>query len=159
MGGEHIANNCYYLSSNSRINCNKVTLDTIELWHQRLGHLNFHDLVKASRMEAIVDLPMIYQVDKGKCGPCQLGKQTRTPHKKTTCIFYFRNLELFHLDLMGPTRTASLGGKKYILVVVDDFSQYTQVILLREKSKAFDQAQILFKKIQNEQDCLIMNPQ
>jgi transposase InsO family protein len=40
-------------------------------------------------------------------------------------------------------------------MVVDDFSQYTYVILLREKLKAFDQAQILFKKIQNEQDCLI----
>jgi transposase InsO family protein len=39
--------------------------------------------------------------------------------------------------------------------VVDDFSRYTWVILLREKSEAFDQARILFTKIQNEQDCLI----
>ena len=59
------------------------------------------------------------------------------------------------MDLMWPTRTASLGGKKYILMVVDDFSRYTWVILLREKSEAFDQAQILFMKIQNEQDCFI----
>jgi transposase InsO family protein len=130
-------------------------LDTRELWHQRLGHINFHDLVKVSKTEAIVDLPKIHQVDKGKCGPCQLGKQTRTSHKKTTSIFTSRNLELLYMDLMGPTRKASLGDKKYILVVVDDFSRYTWVILLREKSEAFDQAQILFKKIQNEQDCLI----
>jgi hypothetical protein len=60
MGGEHTTHNCYYLSLNSQINCNKVTLDTRELWHQRLGHLNFHDLVKASKMEAIVDLPKIH---------------------------------------------------------------------------------------------------
>jgi transposase InsO family protein len=59
------------------------------------------------------------------------------------------------MDLIGPTRTTSLGGKRYILVVVDDFSRYTWVILLREKSEAFDQAWILFTKIQNEQDCLI----
>jgi len=52
------------------------------------------------------------------------------------------------MDLMGPTRTASLGGRKYILVVVDDFSRYTWAILLREKSDAFDAAQKLFKKIQ-----------
>jgi transposase InsO family protein len=60
------------------------------------------------------------------------------------------------MDLMGPTRTASLGGKKYILVIVDDYSQYTWVLLLREKSDAFEAAQRLFKIIQIEQKCPIM---
>jgi hypothetical protein len=59
------------------------------------------------------------------------------------------------MDLMGPTITASLGGKKYILVVVDDYSRYTWIRLLKEKSEAFDQATILFKQMQVEQDCLI----
>jgi hypothetical protein len=62
-------------------------------------------------------------------------------------ILTSRNLELLHMDLMGPTRIASLGGRKYILVIVDDYSWYTWVCLLREKSDAFDQAQKLFKKI------------
>jgi hypothetical protein len=66
-----------------------------------------------------------------------------------------RTLELLHMDLMGPTRTASLGGKKYILVVVDDYSRYTWIRLLKEKSKVFDQATILFKQMQVEQDCII----
>jgi hypothetical protein len=70
------------------------------------------------------------------CGPCQLGKQTRTAHKKTSGILTSRNLELLHMDLMGPTRTASLGGRKYILVVVDDYSRFTWAIVLREKSDA-----------------------
>jgi hypothetical protein len=48
---------------------------------------------------------------------------------------------------MGPIRIASLGGRKYILVVVDDYSQFTWTILLRENSDAFDAAQQLFKKI------------
>jgi transposase InsO family protein len=60
------------------------------------------------------------------------------------------------MDLMGPTRIASLGGRKYILVVVDDFSRYTWAILLREKSIVFYAAQHLFKKIQIEQNCQIM---
>jgi len=34
------------------------------------------------------------------------------------------------MDLMGPTRTGSLGGRKYILVVVDDYSRFTWAILL-----------------------------
>ena len=37
---------------------------------------------------------------------------------------------------MGPTRTKSLGGKRYIMVVADDFTKYTWVILLRSKSDA-----------------------
>jgi hypothetical protein len=59
------------------------------------------------------------------------------------------------MDLMGPAQTASLGGKKYILVVVDDYSRYTWINLLKEKSKVFVQATILFKRMQVEQDYLI----
>jgi hypothetical protein len=60
------------------------------------------------------------------------------------------------MDLMGPARTACLGGRKYILVVVDDYSWFTWVLLLQDKSDAFDAAQQLFKKIQIEQNCPIM---
>jgi hypothetical protein len=60
------------------------------------------------------------------------------------------------MDLMGPTRTASLGRKRYILVIVDDFSRYTWAIPIWEKYDAFDAAQHLFKKIQVEQNCQIM---
>jgi transposase InsO family protein len=96
------------------------------------------------------------KIGKGICGSCQLGKQTRAAHKKTSSIQTSRNLELLHMDLIGPTRTASLGGRRYILVIVDDFSLYTWAIPLREKSDAFDAAQHLFKKIQVEQNCQIM---
>ena len=61
-----------------------------------------------------------------------------------------RPLELLHLDLMGPTRTESLGGKRYIMVVVDDFTRYTWVILLRSKSDAPKYIEILCTRLQNE---------
>jgi len=60
------------------------------------------------------------------------------------------------MNLMGPTRTASLGGRKYILVVVDDYSRFVWALILQEKFDAFDSAQQLFKKIQIEQNCPIM---
>jgi hypothetical protein len=69
-----------------------------------------------------------------------LGTQTQAAHKKTLGILTSINLELLHVDLIGPTRTASLGGRKYILVVVDDYSRFTWALLLREKSDAFDAA-------------------
>ena len=50
---------------------------------------------------------------------------------------------------MGPTRTESLGGKRYIMVIVDDFSRYTWVEFLREKSEACEKLKILCKRLQN----------
>jgi hypothetical protein len=150
MGGERIADNCYGLPGltvDPQIFCNKATIDYSELWHQRLGHLNFTDMLKIASKDIVKDLPKMEKTGKGICGSCQLGRQTRAAHKKTSGIQTSRNLELLHMDLMGPTRTASLGGRRYILVIVDDFSRYTWAIPLREKSDAFDAAQRLLKKI------------
>jgi len=108
-------------------------------------------MFKIASKEVVKDLPKMKDTGKWVCGPCQLGKH-RTAHKKTSGILTSRNLELSHMDLIG---TSSLGGKKYILVIVDDYSLYTWV-LLWEKSNAFEAAQQLFKKIQIEQNCHIM---
>jgi hypothetical protein len=159
MGGERTAYNCYGLpglTTDPQIFCNIATIDDSELWHRRLGHLNFSDMLKIVGREIVKDLPKMEKTVKGICGSCQLGKQTRAAHKKTSGILTSRNLELLHMDHMGPTRTASLGGKRYILVIVDDFSRYSWAIPFRKKSYAFDAAQHLFKKIQVEQNCQIM---
>ena len=55
----------------------------------------------------------------------QLGKKTRSSHPKVNMVATSRPLELLHVDLMSPTRTESTGGKRYIMVVVDDFSRYS----------------------------------
>jgi hypothetical protein len=159
MGVERTAHNCYGLpglTADHQIFCNKATIDDSELWHQRLGHLNFTNMLKIANKDIVKVLPKIEKAGKGIRGSCQLGKQTRVAHKKTSGIHTSRNLELLHMDLMGPTRTASLCGRRYILVIVDNFSRYTWVIPLREISDAFDATQHLFKKIQVEQNCQIM---
>jgi hypothetical protein len=137
MGRERTADNCYGLPGltlNPQIICNKVAINDSELWHQRLGHLNFTDMLKIASKDIVKDLSKMEKTGKGICGPCQLGKQARAAHKKTLGMLTSRNLELLHMDLMGPTRTASLGGRKYILVVVDDFSRYTWVIFFFGKN-------------------------
>ena len=83
------------------------------------------------------------------CGPCQLGKQTKAKHPGTQTSVTSRPLELLHLDLMGPTRTKSLGGKRYIMVVVDEFTRY-MVILLRSNSDAPEHIEALCTRLQNE---------
>ena len=56
---------------------------------------------------------------------------------------------------MGPTRTESLGGKRYIMVVVDDFTRYTWVILLRSKSDAPEHIGALYTRLQNKKNMKI----
>ena len=75
------------------------------------------------------------------------GKQTKSPHKKTNIIGTTGCLEPLHIDLMGPSRIESLGGKRYIIIVVDDFSRYSWVGYLREKSEAFSTFKTLCLKI------------
>ena len=79
-----------------------------------------------------------------------LAKQTKLSHPKVNVIALSRLLKLLHVDLMGPTRVESLGGKRYIMVVVDDFSRYSWVEFLREKSKACEKMEKLCKRLQNE---------
>jgi hypothetical protein len=45
--------------------------------------------------------------------------------------------ELLHIDLVGPARVRSAGGKWYVLVVVDDYSRYAWVFFLEDKEETF----------------------
>lgn len=79
MGGEKTIDNYYGLpglTSQPHILCNKATVDDSELWHQRLWHLNFTEILKMASKEIVKDLPKMYKIGKRVCGPCQLGKQT-----------------------------------------------------------------------------------
>ena len=80
-------------------------------------------MAKVSKLEAVEGLPKFGKVEKTMCGVCQMGKQTKASHQKVNVIATSRCLELLHVDLMRPTRTKSLGGKRYIMVIVHDFSR------------------------------------
>ena len=90
-----------------------------------MGQASHKQLEKIFRCDAVVGLPKFEKIDKCICGPCQIGKQIKSKHSFVASVQTSRPLELLHIDLMGPARIQSLGGKKYILVVMDDFTRYT----------------------------------
>ena len=99
--------------------------EEVRLWHQKLGHLNMQGMKKAISLEAIRGIPKL-QITKGSiCGECQVGKQTRMSHPRLEHQGTSKVLELLHVDLMKPMQVASIGGKRYVLIVVDDFSRFT----------------------------------
>lgn len=86
------------------------------------------------------------------CKACNQGKQIRVQHKKVADIASRNILDLLHMDLMGPVQVESLNGKRYIFVLVDDFSRFTWVRFLKEKSEALDSFKILALQLQTEKE-------
>ena len=136
--------------------CNSIRLSNENLWHQKMGHASYKHLSIISKHESVLGIPKNSKVSNVVCGPCQLGKQTKAKHPRTQTSATSRPLELLHLDLMGPTRIESLGGKRYIMVVVDDFTKYTWVILLRSKSDVLEHIEALYTRLQNEKNMKIV---
>ena len=135
--------NCYGLVLNANIMCNNICLPNEHLWHQWMGHASYKHLSIVSKHESVLGIPKLSRMSNVVCGLCQLGKQTKAKHPGTQTSATSRPLELLHLDLMGPTRTESLGGKRYIMVMIDDFTRYTWVILLLSKPNALEHFEAL----------------
>nr|GFA72266.1 retrovirus-related Pol polyprotein from transposon TNT 1-94 [Tanacetum cinerariifolium] len=113
----------------------KTTSSQAWLWHRRLSHLNFDTINLLSKNDIVVGLPKLKFVKGHLCSSCELGKAKRmsfhtklTPNSK-------RRLQLLHMDLCGPMRVASINGKIYVLVIVDDYSRYTWTHFLRSKDE------------------------
>ena len=105
------------------------------LWHKRLGHASMHVISKLCQNDLVVGLPKL-SFDLNKvCDACVKGKHKKSFFKLKNCVFTSRPLQLLHIDLFGPTRITSLGGKSYGFVIVDDFSRYTWVLFLSYKNK------------------------
>ena len=153
--GVRIANTCYGITPSISNKCFSAKINQVDLWHQRLGHASHKQLEKISKCDVVIGLPKFEKIEKCICGPCQMGKQVKSKHPSITKVQTSRPLELLHIDLMGPARVQSLGGKKYILVVVDDFTRYTWVLLLRDKAEAPEKVIHLCKKLHVEKGTVI----
>ncbi|GKD59476.1 retrovirus-related pol polyprotein from transposon TNT 1-94 [Tanacetum coccineum] len=113
----------------------KATSSQAWLWHRRLSHLNFDSINLLSKNDIVIGLPKLKFVKDHLCSSCELGKAKRKSfHTKTTPISK-RRLQLLHMDLCGPMRVESINGKKYVLVIVDDYSRYTWTHFLRSKDE------------------------
>nr|GEW61215.1 retrovirus-related Pol polyprotein from transposon TNT 1-94 [Tanacetum cinerariifolium] len=72
------------------------------------------------------------------CSACAMGKSKKQPQKPKFEDTKQEKLYLLHMDLCGPMRVVNVNRKKYILVIVDDYSRFTWVKCLRSKDEALD---------------------
>ncbi|GJV16826.1 retrovirus-related pol polyprotein from transposon TNT 1-94 [Tanacetum coccineum] len=113
----------------------KATSSQAWLWHRRLSHLNFDTINLLSKNNIMNGLPKLKFVKDHLCSSCELGKAKRKSFHTKTTPSSKRRLQLLHMDLCGPMRVESINGKKYVLVIVDDYSRYTWTHFLRSKDE------------------------
>ncbi|GJW98069.1 retrovirus-related pol polyprotein from transposon TNT 1-94 [Tanacetum coccineum] len=121
------------------------------LWHRHLSHLNYGTLNKLAKDGLARGIPRLKFQKDHMCSACALGKSKKSSHQPKAEDTNQEKLYLLHMDLCGPMHMASINGKRYFLVVIDDYSRFTWVRFLRTKDEA---PEAIIKCIKNSQVCL-----
>ncbi|GJS20089.1 putative ribonuclease H-like domain-containing protein [Tanacetum coccineum] len=123
--------------------------DESNLWHRRLGHVNFKTMNKLVRGNLVRGLPLkLFEINQ-TCVACQKGKQHRASCKTKTVSSISQPLQILHTDLFGATFEKSLMKKIYYLVVTDDFSRFSWVFLLATKDETSEILKTFITCIEN----------
>nr|GEW08131.1 hypothetical protein [Tanacetum cinerariifolium] len=142
--GQSRGNNLYTLSLGDMIASSPICLlskaskTNSWLWHRCLSHLNFGVINHLARQGLVRGLPKLKFEKEHMCYACAMGKSKKKSHKPKSKDTNQEKLYLLHMDLCGPIRVKSVNGKKYILIIVDDYSRFIWVKCLRLKDKAPD---------------------
>jgi len=103
-------------------------------------------LNKLVSKDLVVGLPSIKFNGDKVCDACTRGKQARKSLKLKNCVSTTHPLELLHVDLSGPMRITSRGGKRYVLMIVDDYSRFTWTLFLASKDETFEKILVFLKR-------------
>ncbi|GJX23765.1 retrovirus-related pol polyprotein from transposon TNT 1-94 [Tanacetum coccineum] len=140
--------NLYEMASASLI-CLIARAISTKSWlrHQRLSHLNFDTINDLAKNDIVIDLPKFKYHKEHLYPSCEQGKSKKASHPPKHVPNSKQRLHCIHMDLGGPIRVESINRKRYILVIMDDYSCYTWVHFLRSKDEAQDVIKTFLKKI------------
>jgi hypothetical protein len=145
-----------FSSAQSSLRC-LISQSSSELWkwHRRLGNLNFDLLCRLSGLGLLRVLPLLKFESDLVCAPCRHGKMITASHSPVNSVMTEHPGQLLHIDTIGPSRIRSIGGKWYVLIIVDDYSRYSWVFFLESKDQVFEHFQLLALRLNNEHpNCL-----
>jgi hypothetical protein len=129
--------NVYILDAINRKKCLMGQINESWLWHKKMGHVNFENLVIINTKQVVRDMTKITKPSKTIYKQCHHGKLSRMSFKTkeyTIC----KPLELVHTDLCGPTRTKILQGENNFMLLIDYYTIITWVTFLKNKSEVFE---------------------
>ena len=106
---------------------------SLEQWHRRLAHCSPLTIQDMANKDLVDGLNLSETTVNGKCEDCILGRQTRRPFDGTT-EKELAPLDLVAFDLWGPSRVQSVGGKIYLMIIIDAGTSYKYGAYLHDKS-------------------------
>jgi transposase InsO family protein len=131
----------------------KVNINT---WHQRLGHLSERNLKKLLTNNMLNGLNFNHHEKLDHCDSCARGKQTRLKIAKTHSTPRSHHIgEVIHTDLGGPMEMPSIGGAKYYLTFLDDYSRMSFIYFIKEKSETFEKFKVFRSIFEKQNDVKI----
>ncbi|KAI3757928.1 hypothetical protein L6452_05472 [Arctium lappa] len=126
----------------------KASFQESWIWHKRLAHLNFKYMGRLVKHDSVRGLPVLRFQKDHLCQDFEKGKMKKASHKPKPEPCTSAILDILHVDLCGPMKTNSIGKKRYVLVIVDDYSRYTWVKFLKSKDETPEVLITLIKTIQ-----------
>ncbi len=129
--------NLYRLDSAPNIHNRALVTRKIELWHHRLAHISPRVILEMSNKNMVRGLDDVRSFESFHCSDCLAGKGHRSPIPRKSKTRASKLLELVHSDVNGPLETPSLGGARYFVTFIDDFSKWTFVYTMKQKSETF----------------------
>ena len=126
----------YYLQAQVVVSgeINAINKSDMDLWHLRLGHVSEAGL-KILAKKGVIKTEG--SANLKACEECVLGKSKKQPYgtgKHTS----EKPLDYTHSDIWGPSPVATIGGCRYFLTFIDDFSRKIWIYIMKEKSDTFD---------------------
>ncbi|RDX64511.1 hypothetical protein CR513_56922, partial [Mucuna pruriens] len=132
-------NNLYKINLLDLKNQNVTCLVSINndqwTWYEKLEHASLRIISKLKKHNLVRGLPsLMYKTDIGS-------------FKSKNIVSTSRPLELLHTNLFGPTKTASINGKYYGLVLVGYYSRWTWVMFLTHKDESFKVFSVFYIRV------------
>jgi len=130
-------------------NTASVNYSNVKLWHRRLGHIGKATLETMLRHNSVQGLPQMTDFDIGFCNECAANKMTRSPFPERTSRTS-GILDLIHSDICGPMQTTTIGGNRYFITFIDDYSRKAHTYCIKSKDQALETFTSFKNLVENE---------
>ena len=114
------------------------SISDVDLWHQRLGHLNGQQLGTIVEKGLASGVKMSTTSKLSVCEGCMEGKMQCKLFKSLSYLRSKKKLELIHSDVCGPLQVESIGGSRHFVTFIDDYSHCVAVHFLKHKAEVFE---------------------
>ena len=119
-------------------------LESSNLWHGILGHVNYNALRRLINLNHIPT----FQIDaKHKCETCVEVKITKSSFQSVER--HIEPLNLIHSDICDLKFVQTRGSNKYFIIFVDDSTKYCYVYLLKSKDEAIEKFVFYKNEVEN----------